>query len=315
MNAFKKIGMAAAAAMIAVTGASLAQAQERPKFDLETDAFRIGIIGGENQQDRLRKYQCLEERFETLLGVNTKLFPSSDYAGTMEGLLGGNLDYAFLGSSGYAGIHIEDPDAVEPVLSRIQVNGSKGYHSIMLSRKGSGIDSIEDAKGKILGYADPNSTSGYLIPVSAFDEMGINPDQYFKKTVFSGGHEQNVLALLNGDVDVAVTWTSGVGEWEDGYTSGNLRKMVDKGMLDMSEIQKVWMSDLIPNGPAVLRTTLPQQVKIAVEGSLMTMPFDNPECFYQTFGGNYKGFFEVSHDFYQGIVNARKKEIEQAEAE
>jgi phosphonate transport system substrate-binding protein len=313
MNAFKKIGLTAAAAVIGVTGATVAAAQERPETDLEV--FRIGILGGENEQDRLRKFQCMEERFEDLLGVNVKLFPSSDYAGTMEGLLGGNLDFAFLGSSGYAGIHLEDPDAVEPVLSRIQLNGAKGYHSIMLSRKGSGIDSIEDAKGKVLGYADPNSTSGYLIPVSAFDEMGLNPDQHFEKTTFSGGHEQNVLALLNGDVDVAVTWTSGVGEWEDGFTSGNLRKMVDKGMLDMSEVQQVWMSDLIPNGPAVLRTSLPQQAKVAVKGSLMTMPWNNPECTYQTFGGNYKGFFEVDHDFYQGVVNARKKEIEQAEAD
>jgi phosphonate transport system substrate-binding protein len=251
---------------------------------------------------------------ENLLGVDTKLFPSSDYAGTLEGLLGGNLDYAFLGSSGYAGIHLEDPDAVDPVLSRIQINGAKGYHSIMLSRAGSGIDSVEDAEGKVLGYADPNSTSGYLIPVTAFDEMGIDPEQHFEKAVFSGGHEQNVLALLNGDVDVAVTWTSGVGAWENGFTSGNLRKMVDKGMLDMSEVQQVWMSDLIPNGPVVLRETLPQQVKVAVKGSLMTMPYTDRECFYQTFGGEYKGFFEVSHDFYQGIVNARKKEIEQAES-
>jgi phosphonate transport system substrate-binding protein len=312
MNRLKTLTLAASVAMLGATAATGAAAQEEP--DLGIDVFRVGILGGENEQDRLRKYQCMEERFENLLGVDTKLFPSSDYAGTLEGLLGGNLDYAFLGSSGYAGIHLEDPDAVEPVLSRIQLNGAKGYHSIMLSRAGSGIDSVEDAEGKVLGYADPNSTSGYLIPVTAFDEMGIDPEQHFAKTVFSGGHEQNVLALLNGDVDVAVTWTSGVGEWENGFTSGNLRKMVDKGMLDMAEVEQVWMSDLIPNGPAVLRETLPQQVKVAVKGSLMTMPYDDRECFYQTFGGEYKGFFEVSHDFYQGIVNARRKEIEQAES-
>jgi phosphonate transport system substrate-binding protein len=311
MNAWKSIALAAGVAVAGLAAVAPASAQDKPEPGI--DVFRIGILGGENEQDRLRKYQCLEERFEDLLGVDTKLFPSSDYAGTMEGLLGGNLDYAFLGSSGYAGIHLEDPDAVTPVLSRIQLDGSKGYHSIMLSRKGSGIDSIEDAQGKVLGYADPNSTSGYLIPVTAFDQMGIDPENHFEKTVFSGGHEQNVLALLNGDVDVAVTWTSGVGEWENGFTSGNLRKMVDKGMLDMSEVQQVWMSDLIPNGPVVLRNGLPQEVKVAVKGSLMTMPWNNRECFYQTFGGEYAGFFEVDHGFYQGIVNARKKEIEQAE--
>lgn len=308
MNAWRKICFTAAAAVIGVTGLDVASAQERPETDL--DVFRIGILGGENEQDRLRKYQCLEERFENLLGVNTKLFPAGDFSGTMEGILGGNLDYAWFGPAGYAGVYLEDPNAVEPILSRVQSNGSKGYHSIMLSRSGSGIETIEDAKGKVLGYADPNSTSGYLIPVTAFNKMDINPDKYFADTTFAGGHEQAVLALLNGDVDVAVTWTSGVGAWEDGYTSGNLRRMVDKGMLDMSELTQVWMSDLIPNGPSVLRKSLPEQVKVAVEGSLMTMPWDDPSCFYQVFGGDYRGFFEVDHDFFQGIVDARKRVIE-----
>ena len=58
----------------------------------------------------------------------------------------------------------------------------------------------------------------------------MDPDTYFSKTQFSGGHENNVLALMNGDVDAAVTWVSGVGSWEEGYSSGNLRKMVDKGI-------------------------------------------------------------------------------------
>jgi phosphonate transport system substrate-binding protein len=309
MNALTRMTATISAALIASSAiAGAAAAQEPPELGI--DVFRIGILGGENEQDRLRKFTCMEERFEELLGVDTKLFPSADYAGTMEGLLGGNLDTAFLGSSGYAGIYLEDKDAVTPVLSRIQTNGAKGYHSIMVSRAGSGIKDLEDAKGKVLGYADPNSTSGYLIPNTELKSKGINPEDYFSETTFSGGHEQNVLALLNGDVDVAVTWTSGVGEWEDGYTSGNLRRMVDKGMLDMADLNRVWLSNLIPNGPLVLRTDLPQQVKVAVKGSLMTMPLENPDCFYDTFGGKYRGFFQVDHSFYQGIVDARKSEIE-----
>ena len=36
--------------------------------------FRIGILGGENAQDRMNNNECLREKTEELLGVETKLF-------------------------------------------------------------------------------------------------------------------------------------------------------------------------------------------------------------------------------------------------
>ena len=129
--------------------------------------FRIGLIGGENEADRLRNFQCLVDKLPAVLGVEkVSLFPAADYDGTIQGLLGGTLDYAELGASGYAKIYLEDKDAVEPILTTVQTDGSTGYYSIMVATKASGITKLEDLKGKKLGFADPDSTSGYLIPVT-----------------------------------------------------------------------------------------------------------------------------------------------------
>ena len=43
-------------------------------------------------------------------------------------------------------------------------DGSTYYYSVMVVRPDSGIKSMEDMKGHSLAWADPNSTSGYLIP-------------------------------------------------------------------------------------------------------------------------------------------------------
>ena len=126
--------------------------------------FRIGILGGENAQDRLNNNECLRTRTEDLLGVETKLFAPADYDGVIQGLLGGTIDMAWLGASGYAKTWLSDPEAVEPILVAVNVDGSYGYHSIGFARKDSNIASLEDMKGKIFGFGDPNSTSGYLIP-------------------------------------------------------------------------------------------------------------------------------------------------------
>ncbi|MEM7567664.1 MAG: phosphate/phosphite/phosphonate ABC transporter substrate-binding protein, partial [Pseudomonadota bacterium] len=247
MNAFKTalLGAAAASALL-ITPAAAQDAN---------GVFRVGILGGENEADRLRNFQCLAETLPAAVdGVESvELFPAADYDGVIQGLLGGTLDYAELGASGYAKIFIEDENAVEPILTTVQTDGATGYYSVMLTRADSGIESLADMEGKSLGFADPDSTSGYLIPLVTLPEEdalgGKTNDEFFAETGFGGGHENDVLAVVDGKFDAGVTWTSGVGEFEDGYTSGNIRKMVDKGILDMDDMRQIWQSPLIPNGP------------------------------------------------------------------
>ena len=296
-------------ALIAATATAIAITTPLMAGGHAITELRIGILGGENEADRLSSNECLIERFETLLGVPVKLFPAADYAGVIEGLLGGTLDYAELGASGYAAVYLDNPDAVEPVATTIQLDGSTGYYSVMLSRADSGIKTLDDMKGKHLGFADPNSTSGYLIPSVALPAQGYVIEDFFGQTSFSGGHEQNVLAILNGDVDGGVTWTSGVGEWDEGYSNGNLHKMVNKGLLDMNDLQLLWQSPLIPNGPTVLRSSLPDDIKVKLRASILSMPKDDPECFANTQHGDLKGFLEVTPKFYETIIAARKAKI------
>ena len=82
-------------------------------------------------------------------------------------------------------------------------------------------------RARYFGFGDPNSTSGYLIPsVEIPAEIGMPMDEYFGEVVFTGGHEQTIVAVANGDIDAGVTWADGQGNWEDGYNSGALRKAV-----------------------------------------------------------------------------------------
>ncbi len=299
---FKKMLLATAAAAALVAGSVSAQAQ---------DVFRIGILGGENEADRLRNFQCLVDQLPEAIGVKeVKLFPAADYDGVIQGLLGGTLDYAELGASAYAKVYLSDPKAADPVLTTIQTDGATGYYSIMLARKESGIKTIEDAKGKKLGFADIDSTSGYLVPSVALPaQLGMPLDEYFSGTGFGGGHENGVLEMLKGNFDVQVTWSSGVGEFDDGYTSGNIRKMVDKGLLDMDDVNEVWRSPLIPNGPIVVSNKLDQDIRAKFVDYMKALPEADKDCFSAIQGGDYKGFTPVDHTFYETIVAARKAKI------
>ncbi len=283
-----------------------------PALAQDQDVIRIGLLGGENEADRLSDNQCLIDKLPAALGVKeVQLFPAADYNGVMQGLLGGTLDIAGLGAAAYAGIYLQDPNAVEPFLTTVQTDGSTGYYSIAVSRADSGIKTLADAKGKKLGYADPDSTSGYLVPLVALPAElgGVAIDDYFSETSFNGGHENLVLAVLDGKVDVGTTWGSGVGEWSEGYTSGNIRSMVDKGMLDMEDITEVWKSPLIPNGPLVMRTGLDADLKKKIIDFYTALPTADYDCFRSIENGDFSGYTPVDAEFYRTIIDARKAAI------
>jgi len=299
----KKLLLGAASIAVLAVGAARAE-------DLKE--FRIGILGGENEADRLRNFQCMVDQLPGVLGVEkVSLFPAADYDGVIQGLLGGTLDYAELGASGYAKIYLENDKAVEPILTTVQTDGSTGYYSIMVARKDSGMTKVEDIKGKKLGYADPDSTSGYLIPVVTLPESlgGVAVKDFVAETGFGGGHENLVLEVLKGTFDAGTTFGSGVGEWSDGYTSGNLRKMVDKGILDMDDLVELWKSPLIPNGPIVVRSSMSADIKQKFKDYMVNLPKSDPACFAAVQGGDFTGFTEVTPEFYAPIIAARKAQI------
>ncbi|MCZ4273395.1 phosphonate ABC transporter substrate-binding protein [Maritalea porphyrae] len=274
--------------------------------------FRIGILGGENAQDRMNSYSCLQEYAANELGVPTKLFAPADYNGVIQGLLGGTLDMAWLGASSYAAVYLQDPEAVEPVLVKINLDGSYGYHSIGFARKDAGVEKLEDLKGKVFGFGDPNSTSGYLIPSIEIPQATgstMESGDYFGEVKFTGGHEQTIVAVFNGDIDGGVTWADAQGAWEDGYNSGALRKAVDAGLVDMNELVQIWKSNVIPEGPVVLRKSLPADVKAKMTALVDGLHAKDQDCAYGVAAGETLGFDAITHDAYISVIEARKAKI------
>ncbi len=273
--------------------------------------FRIGLLGGENAQDRLASNECLRTYAEEALGVPVSLFAPADYNGVIQGLLGGTLDMAWLGASAYAAVYLENADAVSPVLVKTNLDGSFTYYSIGFARADSGIASLDDMKSKVFGFGDPNSTSGYLVPLVEIPAAGysMTPGEYFSDVVFTGGHEQTIVAVANGDVDAGVTWADGLGNWADGYNSGALRKAVDAGLVDMNDLVEIWKSSPIPEGPVVLRNALPDDVKVRMTELVANLHTTDAECAYGVAAGETAGFTPIGHDAYETIIAVRQAQI------
>ncbi|MDB5562377.1 MAG: phosphonate transporter, partial [Hyphomicrobiales bacterium] len=76
----KKILLAAVALM--ALGANV--------YAAELKELRIGLLGGENEADRLRNYACVADDLKKAFNFDkVALFPAADYDGVIQGLLGG----------------------------------------------------------------------------------------------------------------------------------------------------------------------------------------------------------------------------------
>ncbi len=171
-----------------------------------------GDPGGQNATQQIGDNQCVKQFLDKELNVDTKLRNSSDYSGVIQGLLGGKVDVVLsMSPSSYASVYINNPKAVDIVgIAVDDKDQSRGYHSVVIVKADSPYKSLDDLKGKAFGFADPDSTSGYLIPNHAFKQKfgGTSDNKYnnfFSSVTFSGGHEQDILGVLNGQFAGAVT--------------------------------------------------------------------------------------------------------------
>ncbi len=285
-----------------------ATAEDAPK------EINLGILGGQNATQLIGDNMCVKEFLDKELNVKTNLHNASDYSGVIQGILGGKIDLVLsMSPSSFASIYIKDPNAVELVGIAIDdTDKSRGYHSVVVVKADSPYQKLEDLKGKAFGFADPDSTSGFLIPNQSFkQQFGGSVDNkynnFFSSVTFSGGHEQDILGVINGQFAGAVTWASMIGDYDTGYTSGAFTRMIRMGQPDlMKKIRIIWQSPLIPNGPILVRSALPPEFKAQLVAAIKKLDKEDHGCFIKAMGGK-QHIGETSLSEYQNIIDMKRE--------
>ena len=299
---------AGGAACGAAGGARAQGAGARRAWADQVPVIRIGLLGGENDADRLKRYGPYQALLQETFGVPARMLTAADYAGVIQAFAAKQIEIAYMSPASFASAWIESNGDVIPMLTAVESDGTTAYVSAMYVRADSGITDLAGMKGKSLAWADPNSASGYLIPRSEFRESGLDPATYFSRTGFAGGHEQGVVAVLGRQYDAGVTWTSGVGDIKQGYTRGALRTMVDKKMLSMDDLRIIWKSRPIENGPLTVRASTPQSFRDDMLAFHQALSRTNPDVFQAINMGTGPGLVPVTQKDYEPFIDMLKAE-------
>ena len=201
------------------------------------------------------------------------------------------------------GEYVKKKLGVEPLVVPTNNDGTIGYYAVAFVRADSAYRNLNDLKGRIWAWVEPNSSSGYIFPLVGFRKMGIEPEQFFGKVVFSGGHEQSIIGVLDKAYDGAITWTNDV----EKHTRGGLHMMFSRGVVKKEDIRIIWVSDLIPNPVIAIRSDLPKEMKAELKAMFLGMHKDDPKVFKEVVRGESQGYKEVQHSVYQIAVDLRQQ--------
>ena len=300
----------AGAAALAFTATSASAQEWKAKYPEITFA----VIPAENASGVTERYAPFVAYLSKELGVKVNLRIANDYAAIIEGQRAGNIQIAYYGPASFARARLTGVKTDAFVID-VNSDGSKGYYSVLYVLAKSSYQKLEDLKGKNLGLVDPNSTSGNNMPRYKMNQMGITPETFFSKVVFTGSHENAVLALAQGTVDVAANF------WMADDDS-NLTRMLNKNMVksgDGTPMKKedfriIAKSDLIINDPYAYLSDLPDDMKAAIKKAFLEAADKDKNAFDKLSDGKNKPWQPITNEDYNKTIelikfvdNLRKK--------
>ena len=252
----------------------------------EIKVFRVGIMTGPNSAYRMAQLEPFRAYLEAKLAVPVEIFPAQDYRALIDAQAGSRVHYAVYSATAFS-TAAATCRCVEPIAVPARSGGEVGFYALLVARADGPIRSLADAKGARLALAGADSVAGRLLPIKAFETEGIAPAEYFSSVIDNGDPELAISALLAGEADLAVAWSSLAGDSSAGYSFGVLAALVADGGLSMDQIRVVWQSPLIPFGPHAVRSDLPDDLKPLLSGALFAMANESPAALdaVDRFGG------------------------------
>ena len=221
----------------------------------QTPELRVGLIPSEDAQAMIRASQQVMDQLAEKTGMKVRPFVANDYNGVIEALRSGKLDIAYLGPFSYVlASSIANAEAFAVAVTK--KTGKSAYHSVVITRKDSGLDSVARLQRKTFAFVDPTSTSGHLFPKAGLLADGFDPDKHFSRVIFSGSHDANIMAVANGKVDGAAV------------ADRIFESAVAKGVVKAEDFQVIWRSQPIPESPMVWRKSLDAATKQKVAAAL-----------------------------------------------
>jgi len=233
-------------------GVALAQGRSEP--------LRFGVITTTTVEDSRAAWEPFFADMRNATGLPIQGWYAQSYLDAAEALVTNKVQLAWVSSK--AALDCIERAKVEVFGQLVDSNGSLGYRALIVTRRDSGLNSIEQllARPKTFGFAlgEDISTSGHLMPSYAlFVPRNIRPEEQFSP-LLRGTHAQTVDAVLAGKAHAGT------------YNTEELDRLKTRQPAQAARLRVLWESALIPKDPLLWRTDLPLSLRTRLSSFLFS---------------------------------------------
>jgi phosphonate transport system substrate-binding protein len=162
--------------------------------------FRVAVAAMISPKETFVYYRQLLDYISGKLGREVQLIQRKTYDEINELLGKGEIDMAFLCSGPY--VKGKEKYGFE-LLATPRVQGSHLYQAYLIVNKGSPYHHLDDLRGRIFAFTDPDSNTGRLVPMYWLAQMKEQPETFFGKSIYTYSHDNAILAVAKALVDGA----------------------------------------------------------------------------------------------------------------
>ena len=213
---------------------------------------------------------------EEKTGKKVAFFPVQSNAAQIEAMRSGRLHIAGFNTG-------SNPLAVNcagfrPFTIMAGADGSFGYEMEILTYPGSGIDAVEDIKGKQLAFTSPTSNSGFKAPSAILKaDYDMIPERDFEP-VYSGKHDNSILGVANKDYQAA------------SIANSVLARMISREVVKEDQLVSLYKSQTFPTTGYGVAYNLTPELQATIQDAFFSFQWEGSSL-EEEFGKNGEAQF------------------------
>ena len=225
---------------------------------------------------------------EEVTGRKVVFFPVQSNAAQIEAMRSGRLHIAGFNTG-------SNPLAVNcagfnPFTIMASADGGFGYEMEIITYPGSGVEKVEDLKGKQLAFTSPTSNSGFKAPSAILKaDFNMEAKKDFEPA-FSGKHDNSILGVANKDY-VAASIANSV-----------MHRMLKRGVVKAEQIKSIYKSQTFPTTGFGVAYNLKPELKAKIEEAFFTFNWEGSSLEKEFSKSNEAQFLKMTYKEFWDVI-------------
>jgi phosphonate transport system substrate-binding protein len=259
------------------------------QFEEPDNTIRTAFASVVSPEETRHKYDLLIKYLEEHLERPITIIQKQTYKEVNELLENGEVDLAFICSLSYV-IGVDEGYVVD--VATTVIDNKDLYRSYIITHENSGLETLEDLKGKRFAFVDPYSYTGRLAALDMLNNLGYTAEEFFEETFYTYSHDYAISAVARGAVDAAAV------------DSILFDMLLDLQNEDAMQIQILEKGPWAGAPPIVVSNKTDNKLKDQIKDLLLTLD-DNPRGRQILKELKIEEYVPINRENYEPIRNAK----------